>query len=1101
MANISYIRLLQAVELFSKEHMQVKRFASDFPAQMPNFGTESEKYPILFVSPTDAIFNENVTTFTIDVYCFDIIQKDRANINTILSDTNLILSDLHRWFLDGEIFGLDIREQVSTTPIDNSLLDYAAGWIMTATFDVDTYGICEIPFINEPVILLEVNDVIYTTSLTCDTLADCDTFTDAIDNLQTQIDNIELIPGPTGSQGATGPQGPTGSQGPTGFTGPTGPQGIQGPTGPQGATGTSLLENITPNVYQGLRLQPASASNNGFYINKSTNSAVGYYARNTDNVGNGAVCAFYVGGTGSDIEQNISSFFAANNGYFVPYLRNKSGIYTDRDFFFIGAAGSSFNFVTGTAAYGTETSKFKITNSGTVSIGVLPTLDNTTTDILGRKADGTIVRLDKSSIVGTGSYLPLDGGTMSADADIFFANGSKLSEGIVDAGTGGNKGIALTCAVGYEWKFEAGEAYLTNLSGNIISVKDYARFTPTPNDDITKGYAYYSYWNTNIGTTYRCLDATEGAAVWEQLLETLQIITNNGATTTNTIRINPGGNSGLVILGNDDITGINATTDGITLTGGSGQSMTITPVDFTFTKENAEPGFKILSKGAATNATSSVQFDLPDKVDGTYTLATTVDLPTKTSDLINDGDNGTSHFISLEDLPSTLTLYPTTATSSIGGYNKLVSSITDPSYNTTAVDVSTGAITGTDQLIAGLITEPNQIIGNPGIFNMTTIGNIRKTSGSGQAEFFFRVYKRDAGGTETLILQSNNTQQITSAIYAEFFANGLWNDGVFISTDRIVIKFYGTKVGSGSAPTYDFQFGGTSPVRSIVPVPLTVIPVLSLNELSDVTITGVTNNQLLSYTSATQLWENKNLIDILEDFNRTQGIYYFQDFLNGPLVATIEGIDISTRVTSGGGGGETIGAATTWPNRTNQQGVLQLVTGTNATGQLVIRVGSFNSGTGMYFGNGEVVFEAYVNVDTLSTAAQRFQDWIGWSGTISVSTSTCYQFVYDEGGVSTNGGAASANWKCCSFNGTTRVNTDTGVAVVAGQWYKLRIVVNATNTQINYLIDGTNVATHTSGVGNSALAAKVIHAKSIGTTNRIFYIDYLMIKQKFTTPR
>lgn len=191
MANISYIRLLQAVELFSKEHMQVKRFASDFPAQMPNFGTESEKYPILFVSPTDAIFNENVTTFTIDVYCFDIIQKDRSNINTILSDTNLILSDLHRWFLDGEIFGLDIREQVITTPIDNALLDYAAGWRMTATFDVDTYTICEIPFINEPVILMEVNDVVYTTTLTCDTLADCDTFTGAIDNLQTQIDEIE----------------------------------------------------------------------------------------------------------------------------------------------------------------------------------------------------------------------------------------------------------------------------------------------------------------------------------------------------------------------------------------------------------------------------------------------------------------------------------------------------------------------------------------------------------------------------------------------------------------------------------------------------------------------------------------------------------------------------------------------------------------------------------------------------------------------------------------------------------------------------------------------------------------------------------------------
>jgi len=254
--------------------------------------------------------------------------------------------------------------------------------------------------------------------------------------------------------------------------------------------------------------------------------------------------------------------------------------------------------------------------------------------------------------------------------------------------------------------------------------------------------------------------------------------------------------------------------------------------------------------------------DLYICTDNTSTAAVWVlqpNIPTKTSDLINDGDNGTSHFISLEDLPSTLTVYPTTVASGIGGYNKLVSSITDPSYNTTAVDISTGAITGTNQLIAGLITDQNQIIGNPGIFNITTIGNIRKTAGSGQAEFFFRVYKRDSGGTETLILQSNNTQQITSAIYAEFFTSGLWNDGIFVLTDRIVIKFYGTKVGSGSNPTYDFQFGGSNPVRSIIPVPLNVIPVLKLDNLQDVTITTVADNDLLIYENSTSLWKNKTI--------------------------------------------------------------------------------------------------------------------------------------------------------------------------------------------------------------------------------------------------
>lgn len=140
----------------------------------------------------------------------------------------------------------------------------------------------------------------------------------------------------------------------------------------------------------------------------------------------------------------------------------------------------------------------------------------------------------------TGSYLPLAGGTMSADADIFFANGSKLSEGIVDAG--GNKGIALTCAVGYEWKWEAGEAYLTNLSGNIVELKQYARAIPLENDDITKGFVSGSYWVTLGGQIYQCQDPIEGAAVWISVDEfgNLQSVTDNGSTTTNSITADGG---------------------------------------------------------------------------------------------------------------------------------------------------------------------------------------------------------------------------------------------------------------------------------------------------------------------------------------------------------------------------------------------------------------------------------------------------------------------------------------------------------------------------------------------------------------------------------
>ncbi|MCH7643834.1 MAG: collagen-like protein [Myxococcales bacterium] len=56
-------------------------------------------------------------------------------------------------------------------------------------------------------------------------------------DLQQQIDNIELTPGPQGPPGPIGPTGSTGPQGLTGDTGATGPQGLTGLTGDTGATG------------------------------------------------------------------------------------------------------------------------------------------------------------------------------------------------------------------------------------------------------------------------------------------------------------------------------------------------------------------------------------------------------------------------------------------------------------------------------------------------------------------------------------------------------------------------------------------------------------------------------------------------------------------------------------------------------------------------------------------------------------------------------------------------------------------------------------------------------------------------------------------------
>jgi hypothetical protein len=147
--NTSYIKLLQLIKQFADNHLQVKRFSADFDEQVDSYGNTSEAYPILYVAPQGNALGMNTNTFTVTVYCFDLIQEGRQNINYIISDTDLILNDLYIYLRDGNYQHLDVLSEPTVTPLNNFLLDYAAGNQMTLTVEVESYGLCEIPI--EPI--------------------------------------------------------------------------------------------------------------------------------------------------------------------------------------------------------------------------------------------------------------------------------------------------------------------------------------------------------------------------------------------------------------------------------------------------------------------------------------------------------------------------------------------------------------------------------------------------------------------------------------------------------------------------------------------------------------------------------------------------------------------------------------------------------------------------------------------------------------------------------------------------------------------------------------------------------------------------------------
>jgi len=159
------------------------------------------------------------------------------------------------------------------------------------------------------------------------------------------------------------------------------------------------LSKINIDGYQGDRLTPTESSSYGFLVDKSVNGSIGYLAKNTDNVSNAAIAVMAVLGSGTDNYSKGISMVYANNGYYVPYLRNSGFIYADGD---TKIVAKSLDLRTGDLI--NSTSKFAISSGGTLSIGIQPTLDNTIVDILGRQSDGTVVRIAKSAITITDTY-------------------------------------------------------------------------------------------------------------------------------------------------------------------------------------------------------------------------------------------------------------------------------------------------------------------------------------------------------------------------------------------------------------------------------------------------------------------------------------------------------------------------------------------------------------------------------------------------------------------------------------------------------------------------------------------------------------------------
>lgn len=176
----------------------------------------------------------------------------------------------------------------------------------------------------------------------------------------------------------------------------------------------------------------------------------------------------------------------------------------------------------------------------------------------------------------------------------------------------------------------------------------------------------------------------------------------------------------------------------------------------------------------------------------------------------------------------------------------------------------------------------------------------------------------------------------------------------------------------------------------------------------------------------------------------------------------------------------------------NHFGIRELATGSTAAG----RAGFYQSVNTRLLGGARMYSEWLVQVNTLSNAGQRYLYRVGLGDFWNVATSSPVQGVFFEYDDST-----SPNWLLVNQRAAARTVVNSGIAVVAGAWIKLGLLVTDVPAQSEGFIAGVSIGVNAGLLPNQVVGYGQRILKAVGGTSRSIYTDYFLQRTRFTTPR
>ena len=125
----------------------------------------------------------------------------------------------------------------------------------------------------------------------------------------------------------------------------------------------------------------------------------------------------------------------------------------------------------------------------------------------------------------------------------------------------------------------------------------------------------------------------------------------------------------------------------------------------------------IVTHKDSTNGRIFVRYNIyPNSTDVLYDNTSSTLISSNIQAAISELDSKKAN---LNTIAANINLYSTIVSAGVDGYYKLVDNTEDSSYPVSAINVSTGPISATNQYIAGLSAPAGLFVGNPGIVNVS----------------------------------------------------------------------------------------------------------------------------------------------------------------------------------------------------------------------------------------------------------------------------------------------------------------------------------------------------------------------------------------------